>query len=190
MSRPDDAIDLRSDTVTRPTPQMRRFIAEAPVGDDMTGEDPTVNLLEEMSAELLGKEAAIFLSSGTMCNLIAMMVSTRRGDEVLLDRTGHPYVAEAGAGSAVAGLSFKLLDGVRGVFAPEQVAAAINPDDQHYPRSAMVSIENTSNAGGGKVWPLEQVCAVAAIAHSRGLRTHMDGARLLNAVVASGVPAR
>jgi threonine aldolase len=190
MKGPGDLIDLLSDTVTRPTPEMRRFIAEAPVGDDMIGEDPTVNLLEEMTADLLGKEAAVYLSSGTLCNLIAMMVSTRRGDEVLLDRTGHPYVAEAGAGAQVAGLAFKLLDGVRGVFTPEQVRAAINPDDQHYPRSAMVSIENTSNAGGGKVWPLEQVRAVAALAHQRGLRTHMDGARLWNAVVASGIEAR
>ena len=185
-----DAIDLRSDTVTRPTPEMRRFIAAAPVGDDMTGEDPTVNLLEEMSADLLGKEAAVFLSSGTMCNLIGIMLGARRSDEVILDRTAHPYTAEAGAGPAIAGVSFKLLDGVRGVFTPDQVERAINPDDQHYPRSAMVSIENTVNAGGGKVWPLEQVRAVAALAHARGLRTHMDGARLLNAVVASGVAAR
>jgi threonine aldolase len=183
-------IDLGSDTATRPTPEMRRFMAEAPVGDDMLGEDPTVNLLEAMSADLLGKEAAVFLSSGTMCNLIAMMLSARHGDEVIVDRTAHPYTAEGGAGAAVGGVIFKLLDGVRGVFTPEQVRAAINPDDQHYPRSAMVSIENTCNAGGGKVWPFELVGAVAALAHQRGLRTHMDGARLLNAVVATGIPAR
>jgi threonine aldolase len=169
---------------------MRRFMAEAPVGDDMLGEDPTVNLLEEMSAELLGKEAAVFLSSGTMCNLIGIMLGARHGEEVILDRTAHPYLAEAGAAAAVGGVIFKLLDGGRGVYTPEQVRAAINPDDQHYPRSAMVSIENTCNAGGGKVWPIEQVRAVAALAHGRGLRTHMDGARLLNAVVASGVAAR
>jgi threonine aldolase len=187
---PADLIDLGSDTATRPTPEMRRFMAEAPVGDDMLGEDPTVNLLEEMTADLLGKEAAVFLSSGTMCNLIGIMIGARHGEEVILDRTAHPYIAEAGAAAAVGGVIFKLLDGVRGVYTPEQVRAAINPDDQHYPRSAMVSIENTCNAGGGKVWPLEQVRAVAAFAHGRGLRTHMDGARLLNAVVASGVPAR
>ena len=187
---PPDLIDLGSDTATRPTPEMRRFMAEAPVGDDMLGEDPTVNLLEAMTAELLGKEAAVFLSSGTQCNLIAMMLGARHGDEVILDRTAHPYIAEGGAAAAVGGVIFKLLDGVRGVFTPEQVKAAINPDDQHYPRSAMVSIENTCNAGGGKVWPFEQVRAVAALAHSRGLRTHMDGARLLNAVVATGIPAR
>jgi threonine aldolase len=187
---PADLIDLGSDTATRPTPEMRRFMAEAPVGDDMLGEDPTVNLLEAMTADLLGKEAAVFLSSGTLCNLIGMMVSARHGDEVILDKTAHPYIAEGGAGAAVGGVIFKLLDGVRGVFTADQVRAAINPDDQHYPRSAMVSIENTCNAGGGKVWPFEQVQAVAALAHARGLRTHMDGARLLNAVVASGIEAR
>jgi threonine aldolase len=187
---PTDLIDLGSDTATRPTPEMRRFMAEAPVGDDMLGEDPTVNLLEAMTADLLGKEAAVFLSSGTMCNLIGMMLSARHGDEVIVDRTAHPYTAEGGAGAAVGGVIFKLLDGVRGVFTPEQVRLAINPDDQHYPRSTMVSIENTCNAGGGKVWPFEQVGAVADLAHARGLRTHMDGARLLNAVVATGIEAR
>jgi threonine aldolase len=187
---PGDLIDLGSDTATRPTPEMRRFMAEAPVGDDMLGEDPTVNLLEAMTADLLGKEAAVFLSSGTLCNLIAIMVGARHGDEVILDKTAHPYIAEGGAGAAVGGVIFKLLDGVRGVFTAEQVRAAINPDDQHYPRSAMVSIENTCNAGGGKVWPFEQVGAVAALAHARGLRTHMDGARLFNAVVATGIEAR
>ena len=187
---PLDLIDLGSDTATRPTPEMRRFMAEAPVGDDMLAEDPTVNLLEAMTAELLGKEAAVFLTSGTQCNLIAILLGARHGDEVILDRTAHPYIAEGGAAAAVGGVIFKLLDGVRGVFTAEQVKAAINPDDQHYPRSAMVSIENTCNAGGGKVWPFEQMRAVAALAHSRGLRTHMDGARLLNAVVATGIPAR
>jgi threonine aldolase len=169
---------------------MRRFIAEAEVGDEQRGEDPTVNLLQEMVAELLGKEAALFLPSGTMCNLIAIKVHTQMGDELILDRTAHPYTSEGGGPAALAGVSVALLDGARGVFTAEQVAAVIRPDGPHSPRSRLVSIENTTNQGTGKVWPLETVREVAAVARAHDLKRHMDGARLLNAVVASGVPAK
>lgn len=182
-------IDLSSDTATRPSPEMRRYIAEAPVGDEQNREDPTVNELEAMTVGLLGKQAAVFLPSGTMCNLIAIKVHCRPGDELILDREAHPYTAEAGGAAALAGVTCWPLDGLRGVFTAEQALEAIKDNDPHYPRTRMISIENTANAGGGKVWPLEAVRAVAQVAHAHGLKTHMDGARLLNAVVASGVPA-
>lgn len=180
-------IELHSDTATRPTPEMRRFMHDAPVGDDMLGEDPSVNLLEQMTAELLGKEAAVFLSSGTMCNLIGILLHTRPGDEVILEARNHPYTAEGGGAAAFGGVSFRLLPGVNGFYTAEQVVNAINPDDQHYPRTAMVSLENATN---GRVWPFAQFQEVARTAHAHGLKTHVDGARLMNAVVASGIPAK
>jgi len=180
-------IELISDTVTRPTPEMRQFMYDAPVGDDMMGEDPSVNLLEEMSAELLGKEAAVFLSSGTMCNLIGILLHTRPGDEVILEEHNHPYSAEGGGAAAFGGVSFQLLKGTNGFYTPEQVVAAINPDDQHYPHTALVSLENATS---GRVWPFEQFQEVGHVAHAHGLKTHTDGARLMNAVVASGIPAK
>lgn len=183
---PERVIEFISDTVTRPTPEMRQFMYDAPVGDDMLGEDPSVNLLEEMSADLLGKEAAVFLSSGTMCNLIGILLHTRPGDEVILEADNHPYSAEGGGGAAFAGVSFHLLQGTNGFYTPEQVSAAVNPDDQHYARTAMVSLENATS---GRVWPFEQFQEVGRTAHAHGLKTHTDGARLMNAVVASGIPA-
>ncbi len=187
---PDRLIDLSSDTATRPSAQMRRFMAEAEVGDEQNREDPTVNLLQDMVAELLGKEEALFLPSGTMCNAIAITLHTRPGDEIILDRRAHPYTSEGGGPAALAGVSFALLDGARGIFTPEQVREAIRDGGPHAPRSRLLSIENTTNYGTGKVWPLENVRAVAAVAREHGLRVHMDGARLLNAVVAGGTPAR
>lgn len=187
---PDHLIDLSSDTATRPSAEMRRFMAEAEVGDEQNREDPTVNMLQDMVAELLGKEEALFLPSGTMCNAIAITLHTRPGDEIILDRHAHPYTSEGGGPAALAGVSFALLDGDRGIFTPEQVEAAIRDSGPHSPRSRLLSIENTTNYGTGKVWPLERVRAVAAVAREHGLRVHMDGARLLNAVVASGTPAR
>jgi threonine aldolase len=185
----DRLIDLSSDTATRPSPEMRRFIAEAPVGDEQSREDPTVNLLEEMTAELLGKEAAVFLPSGTMCHLVAIKVHCRPGDELLLHRHAHPYTAEGGGAAGLAGVTCWPLDGPRGVFTGQQVVEAIKGEDPHNARTRMVSLENTANSGGGKVWPLEAVQDVANVARAHGLKTHMDGARLLNAVVASGIPA-
>lgn len=185
----DGLIDLSSDTATRPTAEMRRFMAEAPVGDEQRREDPSVNRLQEMVAELTGKEAALFLPSGTMCNAIGIKIHTQPTDEIILDRTAHPYTSEGGGPAALAGVSYALLDGVRGVFTAEQVAAAIRPTGPHSPQSRLVSIENTTNAGSGKVWPFETAKEVTDFARSRGLKTHMDGARLMNAVVASGIPA-
>jgi threonine aldolase len=183
------AVNLYSDTQTRPSEGMRRAIATADVGDEQRREDPTVNLLQEMVAELFGKEEALFLPSGTMCNAIAIKVHTRMGDEMILHRDAHPYTSEGGGPAALAGVSSRLLDGARGMFTAEQVLGAISPDNPHSARSRLVSIENTTNAGTGKVWPLETIREIAAVAHEHGLKTHMDGARLMNAVVASGIPA-
>lgn len=186
---PDRLIDMSSDTATRPSAEMRRFMAEAEVGDEQRGEDPTVNLLQQMVAELLGKEAALFLPSGTMCNAIAIRVHTRPGDEMILDQHAHPYTSEGGGPSALAGVSCRLMNGDRGVFTGAQVAEAINGDGPHSARSRLVSLENTTNSGTGKVWPMKTIGEVAAVAKEHGLKLHMDGARLMNAVVASGIPA-
>jgi threonine aldolase len=168
---------------------MRAFMAAAEVGDEQRGEDPTVNLLQEMVAELLGMEAALFLPSGTMCNEIAIKVHTRPGDEVLLDRTAHALNSEGGAPGILSGVVLTPLAGARGVYTGAQVEGAIRPRSRYAPPTRLVWIENTSNLGGGTVWPLATVRAVRDAAHERGLRVHLDGARLLNAVVASGVPA-
>jgi threonine aldolase len=183
-------VDLSSDTVTRPTAEMRRFMCEAEVGDEQKLEDPTVILLQEMVAELLGKEAALFLPSGTMCNEIALRVHCRPGDEMLAHRTAHPIHFEGGGPAALAGVNVSALDGPRGQYDAESLAAAIRPPSRYMPRSRLVWVEQTSNLGGGSVWPLARVVAVTDVARGHGLRTHLDGARLLNAVVASGVPAR
>ena len=183
-------IDLYSDTRTTPTPGMRRAIAEAEVGDEQAMLDPTVNLLCERVADLLGKEAAVYLPSGTMCNQIAARVHCRQGDEVILSATAHPFHAESGGPAALAGVMMRGLEGARGMFGPEQVRAAINsPDWRHSPRSRLLEVENTTNVGGGAVWPIAQIRAVTGVAKEHGLACHMDGARLMNAVVASGTPA-
>jgi threonine aldolase len=182
-------IDLFSDTGTRPTPEMRRFMCEAEVGDEQKGEDPTVNLLQEMVAELLGKEAALYLPSGTMCNEIALKVHTRPGDEVLADRTAHIVHFEGGGPGLLSGVLVGAVDGERGIFSSAQIEAASHPPSRYAPPTRLLWIENTSNLGGGSVWPIKTVEDVCATARRLGLATHMDGARLLNAVVASGVPA-
>jgi threonine aldolase len=183
-------VDLYSDTVTRPTLEMRRFMCEAEVGDEQKHEDPTVNLLQEMVAELLGKEAALFLPSGTMCNEIALRVHCRPGEEMLAHKSAHPIHFEAGGPAALAGVNVQSLEGPRGQYDAATLEAAIRPDSRHMPRSRLVWIEQTSNLGGGSIWPLEVVRAVTGAARARGLTTHMDGARLMNAVVASGISAR
>jgi len=182
-------IDLFSDTATRPTDGMRRAIAEAEVGDEQRREDPTVNRLQAAVAELLGKEAALFLPSGTMCNLISFAVATKPGDEIILHRTAHPIVAEGGGTPAFSGALFNPQDGPRGMFTPAQVAAAIRAPSRYAPRSRVVSIEQTTNLGGGGVWPLATIAEIAKLARANGLWMHCDGARLLNAVVAGGTPA-
>jgi threonine aldolase len=191
MTKPGSIeVDLYSDTVTRPTPEMRRFMCEAEVGDEQKFEDPTVNLLQEMVADLLGKEEAVFLPSGTMCNEIALRVHCRPGEEMLAHRTAHPIHFESGGPAALAGVNVAPLDGARGQFDAAALEAAIRPDFRHYPRSRLVWVEQTSNLGGGSIWPLDRVRAVTEVARRRGLTTHLDGARLMNAVVASGVSAR
>ena len=183
-------IDLHSDTKTKPTPGMLEAMAKSEVGDEQLFEDPTVNALCERVAELLGMEAALFLPSGTMCNQIAAAVHCRPGDEIIADRTSHILTIE-GAGAAVtARAAGNMLAGAHGIFSAEQLEAAIRPIDRYSPRSRLVSIEQTSNFGGGSVWPLETLRAITHIAKDHGLILHMDGARLPNACVASGVSAK
>lgn len=183
-------IDLYSDTMTKPTVGMRQCMAAAEVGDEQKGEDPTVNRLQEEIAELLGKEAAVYLPSGTMCNEISFAVWGRTGDEMILHRDSHPAHFEVGGPAYLARMMLYPVDGRRGLFTSEQVEEAIRPDSPHYPRSRIVEIENTHNMGGGSIWPLSQLQEVCATAHQHGLMTHLDGARLLNAVVATGIPAK
>jgi threonine aldolase len=183
-------IDLYSDTRTTPTPGMRRAIAAAEVGDEQAMLDPTVNALCERVADLLGKEAAVYLPSGTMCNQIAARVHCRQGDEIILAASAHPLHAESGGPAALAGVMMRGLEGAHGMFSAEQVRAAINsPAFRHAPRSRLLEVENTTNFGGGAVWPIAQIRAVTGVAKEHGLACHMDGARLMNAVVASGTPA-
>jgi threonine aldolase len=183
-------VNLYSDTQTRPTDGMRQAIAGAEVGDEQRKEDPCVNRLQERVAELLGHEAGLFLPSGTMCNGIGFRLHIRAGgDELLLHRWSHPIVAEAGGPAQLAGAMVNRLDGEGGMFTAEQVEEALWPDDRYMPRSRLVAVEQTTNMGGGRVWPLDQMRAVLDVAREHGMRTHLDGARLLNAVVASGVPA-
>ena len=181
-----EKIDLRSDTVTRPGLEMRRAMAEAPVGDDVFGEDPTVNLLQEKTAALLGKEAALFVPSGTMSNQICLRVLTSPGDEVICDRHAHVYRNEAAAGAVLSGLSYYPLEGDQGRLTRDQVASAILPENIHFPNTRVVTLENTNNRGNGSVYDLEEVKAIAALARDNGLAMHLDGARLLHACAAGG----
>jgi len=183
----DRFIDLRSDTVTRPTPEMRKAMFEAVVGDDVFGEDPTVNALQEKAARLLGKEAALFVASGTMANQLSIKAHTQPGDEVIIEAGAHAMNFEGGAGAVLSGVQFFGIPGNRGVFDVSQVEAAIRIDDVHYPVSRLVVIENTHNRGGGTVFPLNKIRQIRELADTRGLRMHMDGARLWNACVASGI---
>jgi threonine aldolase len=186
-----DVVNLYSDTQTRPTPGMREAIATAEVGDEQRGEDPTVNALQERVAELLGHESALFLPSGTMCNAIAFRLHIRPGgDAALLDRTAHPLHFEAGSPAQLSGAMTVPLDGDGGIFTADQLRAALVPEGNRYaPRSRLVSVEQTTNIAGGRVWPLATIAEVLDVARRAGLRAHLDGARLLNAVVASGVSA-
>jgi threonine aldolase len=182
-----DFIDLRSDTVTRPTPAMRKMMAEAEVGDDVFGEDPTVNVLQEKVAHLLGKEAALFVPSGTMANQLSIKSHTQPGDEVIIEASSHPYNFEGGAGAALSGIQFQCLKGVRGIFDASQVEEAIRPADHHFPVTKLVCLENTHNRGGGSIYPVEKMADIYRLAKSKGLLVHLDGARLWNASVATGM---
>src|SRR3954453_12685833 len=183
-------INLYSDTQTRPSPAMRKAMAEAEVGDEQRFEDPQVTLLCERVAELLGCEAAVFLPSGTMCNEIAFRLHIRPGgDEAILHRTAHPIHAEAGGPAAFAGAMLRPRDSPDGTFTGDDVRAALRPASRYEPRSRLVSVAQTGALGGGRGWPLDRIRDVVGVAQEAGLRLHMDGARLMNAVVAAGVPA-
>jgi threonine aldolase len=180
-------IDLRSDTVTRPTDAMRAAMARAEVGDDVFGEDPTVNRLQETVAALLGKEAGLFVPSGTMANQLALGALTRPGDEIICDAAAHCISFEGGALAALWGVQARTVVAPRGLLDPAEVEALIRPVADHYPRTRVIELENTHNRGGGSVYPLARVQALAALAQARGLHLYMDGARLWNACAASGV---
>jgi threonine aldolase len=185
-----EPVNLYSDTQTRPSPDMRAAMAGAEVGDEQRGRDPTTLELERRTAQLLGHEAAVFVPSGTMCNEIALRLHVRPGgDEVILDRSSHPVNAEAGGPAQLAGAMVRTLEGDGGIFTAAQLRAAVRAPDRHAPRSRVVSVEQTSNLGGGRVWSLSAMLEVVAEARRHGLRAHLDGARLMNAVIASGVPA-
>ncbi|MFB3884985.1 MAG: low-specificity L-threonine aldolase [Thermodesulfobacteriota bacterium] len=184
----DPIIDLRSDTVTKPTPAMRKAMAEAEVGDDVFGEDPTVNALQEKVAKLLGKEASLFVPSGTMANQLAIKSHTQPGDEVIVEGTSHLYNFEGGAGGALSGVQFYCLKGTRGILDPSQIEDAVRPMDHHFAVTRLVCLENTHNRGGGSIYPLKKIAEIYGIAKSKGLLVHLDGARLWNASVATGIP--
>ncbi|MDT3778853.1 GntG family PLP-dependent aldolase [Nitrospira sp. MA-1] len=182
-------IDLRSDTVTKPTPAMREAMAQAEVGDDVYGEDPTVNRLEAMAADMLGKEAAVYVPSGVMGNQLALRLHTRPGDEVIVDSTSHLIRYEGGSASSLSGVQLCCVPGDRGRLSPELVKAAIRPKGLHNPPSTLVCLEQTHNVGGGSIYSLETINRIAEVARTHGLALHLDGARLFNAVVATGVAA-
>ena len=191
---PSDRIDLRSDTVTQPTDQMRKAMSSTPVGDDVLGDDPTVIELENRLSSMLGKEAALFVPSGTMSNAISIRTHTNPGDEIITEATSHIYVYEGGGFAALSGCSVALVPGKRGIMNPDDVAKAIRKQDGslgHFPNGSLVCVENTSNRGGGTCYPLETLDAIAKVAHDNTCAAHMDGARLFNASIATGIsPAR
>ena len=182
----DAMIDLRSDTVTRPSKEMRRAMAEADVGDDVFGDDPTVIRLQEKVARLMDKEAAVYLPSGSMANQTCIRAHCEPGDEIICHEDSHIYHYEGGAPAGLSGCSLRLLRGPRGRFTAEDVRTAVRPVNSHYPRSTLVLVENTHNRGGGSIWPIEQIAEVHAVAEEFGLKMHLDGARLMNACVATG----
>jgi threonine aldolase len=177
-------IDLRSDTVTRPTPEMLEAMMHAPVGDDVFGEDPSVNQLEELASGLFGMEAALYCPSGTMSNQIAIKCHTQPGDEVICERQAHVYIYEGGGIAFNSGAQAKVADGNRGRITADQVAGLINPDDVHKARTSLVCLENTSNRGGGSCYDMEEILKIKKVCTTHGLALHLDGARLFNALVA------
>jgi threonine aldolase len=190
MTTPAPIVDLRSDTFTKPTPAMRAAMAAAEVGDDVWGDDPTAVALEAKAAALLGKAAALFVPSGTMANQIALLLHCRPGDEVIVGRGAHTRLYESGAGAAWAGVQFAEVGAADGTFTGDDVDAAALPPDRNLPRTRLCAVENTHNRGGGRIWPRVQLDDVAARARARGLALHLDGARIWNAAIASGVPER
>jgi len=187
MNRDDSVVDLRSDTVTRPTAGMLQAMVEAEVGDDVLGDDPTVHRLQDRMAEILGKEAACFVPTGTMANSTAIRALTEPGDEIIAHEAGHFYQYESGAFAALCGCSVRLLSGKRGQFDAVDVQGAMRPPNAHFPNSALLIVENTHNRGGGSIWPMARLDAVTGEARRLGLKLHVDGARLMNASVATGI---
>lgn len=181
-------IDLRSDTITKPTPAMRAAIANAEVGDDVFGEDPTVNKLQKKVAALLGKEAALYVPSGVMANQIAIKCHTIPGDEVICDENSHIYNYEGGSPAFLSGVQLHPLPGVYGIITPEQIKPVIRPKDSHYPQTRLIELENTHNRAGGTIYPLEIIKEVRKLADFYDLKMHLDGARLWNAHIATGIP--
>lgn len=184
---PPARINLYSDTQTRPTPAMKEAMMRAELGDEQHGDDPTVWELCDRMAALMGKEAAIFLPSGTMCNVVAILTHCRKGDEVVAHETAHILHSEGGTHAALTGVQIMGLTGARGMFTPDQLRAAIRPRTRYAPPQRLLEIEQTANIGGGAVWTLDTLNELCAIAHGQGWATHMDGARLLNATVAAGI---
>ena len=184
------SIDLRSDTVTRPTQAMRHAMATAVVGDDVFGDDPTVNRLQDVAARLLGKDAALFVPSGTMANQVAIRTHTEPGDEIVVEAGSHIFLYEGGAPAAISGVSVRTVAAERGLLSAEQVAAAVRPPGglSHFPFTKLVCLENTANRGGGSVYRPDRVADIAAVAREQGLRLHLDGARMFNACTALGCP--
>lgn len=187
---PEQVVDLRSDTVTRPTPEMRRAIAEAEVGDDVFGDDPTVKRLQEEVAEIFGKEAALFVPSGTMANQIAIGCHTRPGDEVYGDAGAHIFNYESGAPAALWGVTFHPIPGRNGTFTAEEVKARLRPPQSHFPQSRLIWVENSHNRAGGTIFPQEEVLRLRQLATEEGLGLHLDGARIWNVAVAVGKSER
>ena len=183
-------IDLRSDTITQPTPEMRKVMAEAVVGDDVLGDDPTVTALEKYTAELLGKEAAVFMPSGTMTNQVALRVHTEPGDEIILEAEAHIYYYEGGGPAALSGAMCRLVPGEQGIITAAQIKKVLRPADPHFARTRLVCLENTHNRGGGKIFPLEEIERITALCQEKGLMLHLDGARFWNACVATGLSPR
>jgi threonine aldolase len=181
-------IDLRSDTVTKPIAEMRKAIAKAEVGDDVHNEDPTVLRLEEKTAAMLGKEAAVFMPSGTMTNQVGLRTHTQPGDEVILEAQAHIYYYEGGGPAALSGVSCRLIQGNHGIFTAEQLVKSFRKPDVHHPTTRLVCLENTHNRGGGRIYPLEEIRKIGALCKERNLALHLDGARLWNASVALGKP--
>jgi threonine aldolase len=179
-------IDLRSDTVTRPSKEMLKAMISSPVGDDVFGDDPSVNKLEEKAARMFKKESALFCPSGTMCNQIAIKAHTNPGDEIICDRLSHIYNYEAGGFAYNSGVSIRLIDGDRGRFGSNDIKNNINPDDVHFPVSSLVIIENTCNKGGGSIWDHDEIESISEVCKENNLLMHLDGARLFNAIAETG----
>lgn len=187
---PDKVLDFRSDTLTRPTPAMRAAMAEAEVGDDVFGEDPTVRALQDRVADLLGKEAALYVPSGTMSNQLGVRVHCQPGDEFLCEAGCHIYKYEQAGYAQLSGVAARPIEGQTGILRLEQLTGLVNADDEHLTRTRLVCLENTHNRGAGRIQPYEIVESICNWAHAGGLATHLDGARLFNAVVASRIEAR